>query len=89
MSAIPKEILNHTKFIPRDRDMKSRTADIMKDVFHECNYMYWDACKKDEFCWHFFLCMNKTTGISNNELKYNYPFKERSDDSDSDNDSEF
>ena len=38
MSELPSDIVRLIKeFIPRDRDMKSKTADLIKEYINECN----------------------------------------------------
>ena len=42
MTEFPSEISRLIKeFIPRDRDMKSRTADLIKEHINECNKAFW------------------------------------------------
>ena len=42
MVEIPLDIVKLIKeFIPRDRDMKSRTADLIKEHINECNKAFW------------------------------------------------
>ena len=89
MSEIPIEILKSIKeFIPRDRDMKSRTSDIMKKVIRPYTTNHspnsWGSYLAPNFCEYYFRFRNKSTWLSQD---YIYPYTS-DEDSDTGDDSE-